>query len=108
MENLFSYGSLRDEAVQLAVFGRTLNSTPDAITGYRLRTVRISNWDAAAISGGDVQRTLEPGEGEPIEGMRLHITEEELKRADRYEPAEYKRIKVRLRSGTDAWVYVRA
>ena len=55
-----------------------------------------------------MQRTLEPGEGEPIEGVRLHITEVELQRADRYEPAEYKRNKVRLRSGTDAWVYVRA
>jgi gamma-glutamylcyclotransferase (GGCT)/AIG2-like uncharacterized protein YtfP len=105
VEKLFSYGTLRDGDVQRAVFGRTVDTTPDLLSGYRLVSVRVSNWDAAAISGGDVQLTLVPGEGEPIKGSVLNITEEELRRADNYEPKEFKRVQVRLCSGIEAWVY---
>ena len=105
MEKLFSYGTLRDGDVQRAVFGRTVDASPDLLAGYRLASVRISNWEAAAISGGDVQLTLVAGEGEPIEGSVLNVTEEELRRADSYEPKEFKRMQVRLCSGIEAWVY---
>jgi len=105
MERLFSYGTLRDGEVQRAVFGRTADTAPDALAGYRLVSVRISNWEGAANSGGDVQPTLVPGDGEPIAGSVLMITEEELRRADSYEPAEYRRARVRLCSGIEAWVY---
>ncbi|HEY0105073.1 MAG TPA: gamma-glutamylcyclotransferase family protein [Rhizomicrobium sp.] len=107
-ERLFSYGTLRDEKVQCAVFGRPVAGTPDAITGYRLRSVTISSKGAAAISGTDAHTILEPGEGDPIEGTLFHISAADLACADAYESAEYKRIRVRLRSGVDAWVYVRA
>jgi hypothetical protein len=40
--------------------------------------------------------------------MVFEISEEELQRADAYEVAEYKRITARLKSGLDAFVYVRA
>jgi hypothetical protein len=40
------------------------------------------------MSGGDLQQTLVPGEGEPISGAVLNITEDELRLADSYEPAE--------------------
>jgi hypothetical protein len=33
VERLFSYGTLQDEAVQRATFGRTLRGTPDRL-GY--------------------------------------------------------------------------
>ena len=33
-ERLFSYGTLRDEAVQRANFGRTLQGSPDAAVRY--------------------------------------------------------------------------
>ena len=105
MEKLFSYGTLRDSDVQRAVFGHTVDTVPDALAGYRLVSVRISNWAHAAISGGDVQLTLVPGEGEPISGAVLHITDDELRLTDSYEPAEYKRTRVRLCSGDEAWVY---
>ena len=107
MENLFSYGTLRDEDVQRAVFGRTVVCAPDALAGYRTATIGVSDWQAAKISGGHLQQTLVPGEGEPVTGAVLHITEEELRLADRYEPKEYTRIRVRLCSGTEAWVYLR-
>jgi gamma-glutamylcyclotransferase (GGCT)/AIG2-like uncharacterized protein YtfP len=109
-EALFSYGTLRDEKVQRAVFGRTLQSAPDAIVGYKLVDVKIESQDAVAISGIAVHTILEPAgpDAAPIEGALFRITPEELARADAYESAEYKRIKVTLRSGANAWVYVRA
>ncbi len=40
--------------------------------------------------------------------MVLEITQAELSLADAYEDAAYKRVQVPLRSGGEAWVYVRA
>jgi acyl-CoA thioesterase I len=106
VEFLFSYGTLRDENIQRAIFGRAVTTKPDAVVGYRVRTTQVSNWGNAAISGGDMQQTLEPGKGE-VEGMVLAVTPEELTLADKYEPIEYRRAKAPLRSGGEAWVYLR-
>ncbi|MBS0275419.1 MAG: gamma-glutamylcyclotransferase [Proteobacteria bacterium] len=108
-EHLFSYGTLQDEKVQRAVFGRPVRGTSDAIVGYELVPVTISSRKAIAISGKAQHTTLVPtkGESDPIEGVVFHITASDLAAADRYESAEYHRIKVRLRSGVEAWVYVR-
>ena len=109
MERIFSYGTLQDEKVQRTIFGRALQASADAILGYRLTTIQNSNPDAVAISGLAVHTVLEPdANGAPIEGSLFHISAEELAQADKYESAEYKRIRVNLRSGIDAWVYVRA
>jgi hypothetical protein len=88
-------------------FGRTLDSTQDALDGYRLATIRVGDWEAAKISGGHLQQILERGDGEPVTGAVLHMTEMELRLADSYEPKEYTRVRVRLCSGTEAWVYLR-
>jgi gamma-glutamylcyclotransferase (GGCT)/AIG2-like uncharacterized protein YtfP len=110
VENLFSYGTLRDEKVQRSVFDRGLSGTPDAIIGYRLRTVTITDPKSIAISGHAEHHILEPTgqERDQIEGMVFQLNEKELGLVDAYEDKAYKRAKVRLRSGTDAWVYVRA
>jgi gamma-glutamylcyclotransferase (GGCT)/AIG2-like uncharacterized protein YtfP len=107
VENLFSYGTLRADDVQRAVFGRTLDSTQDALAGYRRATIRVGDWEAAKISGGHLQQTLVAGDGEPVSGAVLRVTEEELRLADSYEPKEFTRVRVRLCSGTEAWVYLR-
>ncbi len=108
-EYLFSYGTLREEKVQHAVFGKAVVGKPDAIVGYTLVPVMISSPEAIAISGKAEHTTLVPAKGEssPIEGVVFHINVSDLAAADRYESAEYHRIKVKLRSGVDAWVYVR-
>lgn len=108
-EYLFSYGTLQDVKVQHAVFGKSVSGEPDAIVGYDLVPIMISSEEAIAISGKAEHTTLVPakGEGTPIEGIVFHITASDLASADRYESAEYHRIKVKLRSGVDAWVYVR-
>ncbi|MEJ0024567.1 MAG: gamma-glutamylcyclotransferase family protein [Rhizomicrobium sp.] len=111
VEKLFSYGTLREEAVQRAVFGRPVPGTPDAILGYRLVPFTIRAAGAIAISG-HADHTILDATGDPsdrIEGLVLALTPEDLARADAYEDAGYKRVKAELRSGAGgAWVYVRA
>ncbi len=108
-EYLFSYGTLQQENVQIAVFGRPVSGKPDAIIGYDVISVTISSQEAVAISGKAIHTTLVPAKGEttPIEGVVFHISSADLAAADRYESAEYQRIKVTLRSGIAAWVYIR-
>ena len=43
-----------------------------------------------------------------ISGKVFEITQAELAAADAYEVSDYKRVLVRLKSGIDAWVYVKA
>ncbi len=107
-EILFSYGTLQDEAVQLATFGRRLNGRPDALTGYRLEMVQIKDQGFVALSGSEYQRTLlfTGIDSDVVGGAILMLTKAELAQADAYEPAGYERIVVRLKSGISAWVYV--
>jgi len=110
MEQLFSYGTLRDEKVQRAVFGRTVAGRPDAIIGCRLEPVSITDQKSIAISGTANHTILVKtgNDADEISGMVFEITEEDLARADSYEDAAYVRVRVKLRSGRDAWVYAKA
>ena len=105
---LFSYGTLQLERVQLSTFGRLLNGTRDAIVGYRLEPVEITDPEVIAISGSSMHTNLvrsdDPAEG--VEGTVFEITAAELAAADDYEVDDYKRVSVRLRSGLEAFVYI--
>lgn len=50
-ERLFSYGTLQLEAVQLAIFGRSLVGAPDVMTGYRLEPLDIDDEGVRAVRG---------------------------------------------------------
>jgi gamma-glutamylcyclotransferase (GGCT)/AIG2-like uncharacterized protein YtfP len=108
MELLFSYGTLRLEDVQRATFGRSLNGHQDALVGYRLMSVQIQDQAFIVKNGDGPQNNLEytGNNSDVVEGTVLEITKEELELADTYEPAEYKRNLVRLKSGVRAWVYL--
>jgi gamma-glutamylcyclotransferase (GGCT)/AIG2-like uncharacterized protein YtfP len=107
-ELLFSYGTLQKEKVQVELFGRLLHGMKDILEGYQLSSIEIK--DEAFLSKGEnkYQRTLIASNNkvDRIEGTVFEISEEELFLADKYEPDNYKRIKVVLRSGKEAWVYV--
>jgi len=109
-EFLFSYGTLQLEAVQLATFGRRLAGTPDALPGFEQSMFEIEDKEVVATSG----KTHHPivrftGRGNDlVTGTVFAVTPEELRNADRYEVAAYRRVAVTLRSGTRAWVYVDA
>ena len=108
-ELLFSYGTLQQEDVQRASFGRKLAGVRDALPGWRQELVEITDPDVLAKSGKRFHPIVIPGNAaDQVEGMAFEITPAELATADRYEVSDYKRIAVTLVSGRRAWVYVKA
>ena len=107
-ENLFSYGTLQTEAVQLSTFGRRLEGKPDILVGYSLTMIRIQDQNFVATSGSAHHRIIQfTGiESDLVEGTVFTVTRKELELADAYEPSDYRRVFARLRSGMNAWVYV--
>ncbi len=111
MPLLFSYGTLQDERVQLATFGRRLAGRADALPGFETLQVRIDDPAEVAATGLTHYENAVPSSRADarVPGMALEVTEAELAHADEYErPAAYVRIAVVLASGTPAWVYVHA
>jgi len=107
-EQLFSYGTLQTESVQLSTFGRRLDGTPDALVGYRLRMIKIEDQDFVVTSGAEYHRNLEltGSASDFVEGTVFSVTQQELEQADAYEPDGYERTEIKLRSGTKAWIYL--
>jgi hypothetical protein len=123
-ELLFSYGTLRQRDVQVSTFGRELDGRPDAIVGFDLDWVRITDPHVIATSGSDRHPILKPAErpdaavegtvfaistaelAAAVEGTVFAISTAELAAADEYEVDDYRRVAVPLRSGATAWVYV--
>jgi gamma-glutamyl AIG2-like cyclotransferase len=110
MPLLFSYGTLRDPAVQQANFGRELPARDDRILGFRLDVLDIADPQVIAVSGQAQHPILVPT-GDPtdsIAGSVLELTDDDLLRADAYEVDDYRRVEASLASGDNAWVYVGA
>ena len=107
-ENLFSYGTLQTDAVQLATFGRRLEGKPDALVGYSLAMIPIQDQNFVALSGAAHHRNIQftGVASDLIEGTVFRVTKEEIEQADAYEPTDYKRGLAQLRSGLKAWVYL--
>jgi gamma-glutamylcyclotransferase (GGCT)/AIG2-like uncharacterized protein YtfP len=106
---LFSYGTLRDSAVQMANFGRLLSGRADSLPGYTLLPIAIRDPAVVALSGKSQHMIAKRSNvGDEVSGVVFEITAEELAAADRYEVAEYTRVLVTLKSGAQSWVYVGA
>jgi gamma-glutamylcyclotransferase (GGCT)/AIG2-like uncharacterized protein YtfP len=107
-EALFSYGTLRLRDVQLATFGRQIESQDDALPGFRLDVLTITDPGVIATSGlaehPILRRSDDPASAVP--GSVMFITPAELAAADEYEVDDYARVSVTLASGLRAWVYV--
>ncbi|WP_440216018.1 gamma-glutamylcyclotransferase family protein [Chromobacterium piscinae] len=110
MPKLFSYGTLRQDAVQLAAFGRLLAGRTAALPGYRLDWLSIVDPSVVAASGKNVHPIVRySGQAaNRVPGAVFDISDAELAQADRYEAADYRRIEARLDNGERAWVYVAA
>ena len=107
-ENLFSYGTLQEERVQLKLFGRLLSGSKDILAGYKLSEIEIKDETFLAKGEKKFQQTLIPTDDDVdiIEGTVFEVSGEELRLSDEYEPENYKRIEVELESGRKSWVYV--
>jgi hypothetical protein len=105
---LFSYGTLQLPEVQRATYGRLLDGEPDALRGYRLVPLAITDPEVVRVSGKAVH-TIACATGDPtdrITGMLFELTEGELAATDRYETDAYARAEIMLESGRQAFVYV--
>lgn len=107
-EYLFSYGTLQIESVQLAAFGRKLDGQPDALIGYRVELVATKDHDFEIKSGATQHRNLRYTgiASDLVEGTVFQLTKEELEQSDAYEPWDYQRRQVQLKSGAKAWAYL--
>lgn len=103
MENLFVYGTLQEEKIQRAVFGRNLQKRQDFLKGYEKFSIRIPD-----EASGSFYPAIKPSKNSDntIPGMLLELKVQELKKADAYEGNSYSRKKVKLESGITAWVYI--
>jgi hypothetical protein len=105
---LFSYGTLQQPEVQLAIFGRRLEGRSDTLAGFALRPLAITDPAVVAASGSPVH-TIACRTGIPehrIPGVVFNLAPAELEAADRYETDAYARVEVTLASGSAAFVYV--
>jgi len=108
--SLFSYGTLRQANVQRATFGRLLEGRPDALVGYAVSPMTITDPHVIATSGAAVHTIARPtgNSADRIEGLVFEVGAAELEAADRYESGPIRRVCVRLASGGEAFVYVAA
>jgi gamma-glutamylcyclotransferase (GGCT)/AIG2-like uncharacterized protein YtfP len=110
VHRLFSYGTLQLREVQLARFGRVLAGGADALPGYRLSYIEITDPEVVATSGTDrhplVLASADPADA--VEGSVFELSDAELASADEYEVDDYARVEVTLRSGRTAWAYLDA
>ena len=107
---LFSYGTLQQPQIQLAIFGRHLSGEPDELVNAEPALVRIVDPEVMAATGRthhDNVRFGSASHGGRVPGTRFEVEDDDLVRADDFEaPFEYRRVLTRLASGRDAWVYV--
>jgi gamma-glutamylcyclotransferase (GGCT)/AIG2-like uncharacterized protein YtfP len=110
MPLLFSYGTLRDPAVQRVNFGRELVGREDRLPGYAQRLVEITDPEVVRVSGETRHPiVVETGVAtDEVPGTVFEVTDDDLAMADDYEVDDYHRILVSLASGVRAWVYVAA
>jgi len=109
MNNLFSYGTLQMEQVQLDTFGRRLKGKKDVLRKYIINNLKITDPDVIKSSGTDIHPILEytGNQNDFVEGTIYEISDEELELADIYEVDDYQRRLLTFESGTKAWVYLK-
>ncbi len=107
MNNFFSYGTIQQENVQLQLYGRSIHGSKDYLPGFRI--MFVENKDPHSLARDEEQlHKLAVASGnasDAVEGTVFELTDEEIELTDRYEPAGYTRIRVRLQSGKEAWTY---
>jgi hypothetical protein len=108
MPNLFSYGTLQKEQVQLETFGRILRGEKDILVGYQLKMLEIKDPEVLRKSNQKYHPILEfsGNSADEIEGALFEVSYEEILHADEYEVDDYKRIETGFKSGKKGFIYV--
>ncbi len=107
MPMLFSYGTLQQEDVQIATFGRILSGTADTLSGYRVLPLRIRDEKVIRLSGKDIHPVLVATGNftDKVTGTVFELTDQELAEADEYEVDDYQRVQATMQSGQRVWIY---
>lgn len=90
----------------MKLFGRLLAGAKDTLEGYQLVSIEIKDEKFLAKGEAKNQLSLILSNDAAVEGTVFELTEKELQTVDKYEPDEYQREKVALRSGQEAWIYL--
>ena len=87
MEYLFSYGTLRQQNVQLKNFGRLLDGAEDTLEKFTLKEIEITNEVVLEVSDKKFHPILSytGNEKDKVVGTVFKITLDELLKADGYE-----------------------
>lgn len=96
---VFVYGTLMDARIRFEILGYDTLAQPDALLGFTLGQIQIGNTSYPILDKSE--------EGMPISGLVFYTNGNGLSLLDEYETKEYRRIRVKLVSGRNAWVYVR-
>lgn len=94
---LFVYGTLLESEVRKLVFTRELEGKKDLLSGYRIHRNKVSGLYPSVEATGQNE--------DEVSGEVFVVSSEDLRRADQYEGEAYMRKRVKLASGTEAWVY---
>jgi gamma-glutamylcyclotransferase (GGCT)/AIG2-like uncharacterized protein YtfP len=110
MPLLFSYGTLQQVSVQMSTFGRLLDGQPDELIGFEQGLFTVADPTFVATSGTSQHAIVRfTGRRENrVRGTVFEVSDQELRSADSYEPAGYRRVIATLASGRQAWVYAEA
>lgn len=109
-ERLFSYGTLQQRSVQLANFGRELDGAADALPGYVVGQIEITDERVLRESGKALHPILRftGRASDRVDGTVFELTPQELLQADDYEVEAYQRVMATLSSGIECWIYAAA
>lgn len=102
MKRVFTYGTLQKPEVQIELFGRLLKGSQDKLNGFKKEKILIKRQSYPILTPTqNLSKSY-------IDGVCYELTETDIQNCDAYEGMEYKRIKVTLDSGKQAWVYIAA
>jgi len=93
--NIFVYGTLLDDTVRGRVLGKDIKGKSDTLEDYMLDTHSVLT----------SYPTIVKRNKEVVNGMYFDVNEEDIKKLDRYESEYYKKIEIKLKSGTKSLVY---
>ncbi|TKD66491.1 gamma-glutamylcyclotransferase family protein [Flavobacterium sp. ASW18X] len=93
---IFSYGTLQEPKVQIAIYERLLQGHKAILPNYTLANKKMYGQYPVVI----------PNSGLCIAGVAYEINEAELALTDAYEGPDYTRSLLPLANGKKAWVYL--
>jgi gamma-glutamylcyclotransferase (GGCT)/AIG2-like uncharacterized protein YtfP len=108
MHNLFSYGTLQQENVQIATFGRKLKGKEATLVGYVVSQIEIKDQKVIQLSGKKFHPILKKtgNTEDKVHGKVFQVSSQELIDSDKYEVDCYMRKEETLYCGEKAWIYI--